>query len=161
MSELMKNFDVNKRKYSIVKMDAFNIVHFNLRFAELLTAHNVTNAGSLQEAGARLFSVLNRAEHDELLFWLLSQSQAQIVGDTPETTQYLSDWDTVNYVLPSSDVADLYSVALECLKFSILPALEQLKKNTGLAVTVNPASMLSDFLRSLATKLKPNSPSGE
>lgn len=158
---MIHNFEVNKRKFSIVKMDAFNIVHFNLRFAELLAAHGVTNAGSLKEAGGRLFTLINRAEHDELLFWLLTQSQAQIVGDTEQETQYLTDWDTINFVLPSSDVADLYSVALECLKFSIFPALEQLKKNTGLEVPGNPANMLSGFLRSLTSKLEQKSSSGE
>lgn len=158
---MIKNFEINERKFSIVKMDAFNIVHFNLRFAELLTSHNVAGAGSLAEAGGRLFALVNRDEHDELLFWLLVQSQAQIVGETEEKTQYLNDWDTINFALPSSDVADIYSVALECFKYSILPALEQLKKNTGLVVTANPANMLSGFLRSLTSKLEPKSQSGE
>lgn len=73
---------------------------------------------------SKIFGVLNREDHDELLFTLLAKSRAQLV----DNGEFLDSWDAVNTNFTAANIADVYLVALECLKLSILPVTAGLKK---------------------------------
>ncbi|MNV65835.1 hypothetical protein D3C71_1585570 [compost metagenome] len=118
-------------------------------------------SGSLIEAAGRLFTVLNRDDHDEILFSLLEKSRAQCV----DNSMYINSWGEVNATFSVDTVADVYLVALECVKFSIAPVAEGLKKNIGLDVGMNlqgnMQGLLKGFLTNLIQPSAPVSHSGE
>lgn len=158
---LIKRFGIHGKNFVIVKMDPFNAIHFQLRIMELLAKHQVNVSGSLIEAAGRLFAVLNRADHDEILFSVLEKSRAQCT----DNSQFLNSWGEVNVTFTAEDVADVYLVALECVKFSILPVLNGLKKNTGLDMAAslpgNMRELLTVVQKILMKPSAPASPSGE
>lgn len=78
---------------------------------------------SILSMSAKVFGMLNREDHDELLFTLLEKSGVQAV----ETGNPLTNWDEVNLNFTAENIADIYLVALECLKLSILPVTAGLK----------------------------------
>lgn len=161
MDELTKKFQVGERDYSIVKMDPFSAIHFQLRIMELLAKHEVNVSTNLLEAAGRLFTLLNRDDHDEILFSLLEKSRAQCVTNG----MMLNEWGAINATFSVGNIAELYLVALECVKFSIAPVAEGLKKSIGLDVTVNLQSgvkqLLTGFLNTLTQPPAPPSQSGE
>lgn len=161
MEELTKEVQAGDKKFSIVKMDPFSAVHFQLRIMELLAKHEVNVSTSLLEAAGRLFTLLNREDHDEILFTLLKQSRVQCV----DNGMLLDEWGAINATFGVNNIADLYLVALECVKFSITPVVEGLKKNTGLDVTGNlPGSireLLTGWLKNLTQPSAQPSQSGE
>lgn len=105
-------------------MSAFDAVHFNLRVAEILAKHGISQVESILSMSSKIFGMLNREDHDELLFTLLSKSRAQLV----DNGEFLDSWDAVNTNFTAANIADVYLVALECLKLSILPVTAGLKK---------------------------------
>lgn len=157
MDDSIKIIPIKGQKFSIVRMSAFDAVHFNLRVAEILAKHGINQVESILTMSAKIFGVLNREDHDELLFTLLEKSRAQIV----ESGEYLDSWEAVNANFTASDIANVYLVALECLKLSILPVTEGLKKNIGLdtAGTMQGAmrQLFSALLKTLTEPSAPNS----
>ncbi|MCF0037309.1 hypothetical protein LZ669_20130 [Citrobacter freundii] len=142
-------------------MSAFDAVHFNLRVAEILAKHGISQVESILSMSSKIFGMLNREDHDELLFTLLSQSRAQQV----DTGAFLDSWDAVNTNFTAENIADVYLVALECLKLSILPVTAGLKKNIGLdtAATMQGAmrQLFNALLKTLTEPSAQNSSSGE
>ena len=69
------------------------------------------------------------------------------------------------YTVTGSGIADVYLLALECLKLSILPVTAGLKKNIGLdtAATMQGAmrQLFSALLKTLTPPSAQNSSSGE
>lgn len=124
MDNPIKHVTVNDKQYCIVRMSAFDAIHFNLRVAEILAKHGVSQVESILSMSAKVFGMLNREDHDELLFTLLEKSGVQAV----ETGNPLTNWDEVNLNFTAENIADIYLVALECLKLSILPVTAGLKK---------------------------------
>ncbi|BDN97294.1 TPA: phage tail assembly chaperone [Citrobacter braakii] len=161
MDESIKQVEVNGKTYTIVRMSAFDAIHFNLRVAEILAKHGISQVESILTMSAKIFGVLNREDHDELLFTLLKNSHAQIA----ENGEFIDSWDAVNINFTAGDVADVYLVALECLKLSVLPVTAGLKKNIGLdtAVTMQGAmrQLFSALLKTLTQPSAQNSSSGE
>lgn len=142
-------------------MSAFDAVHFNLRVAEILAKHGISQVESILSMSSKIFGMLNREDHDELLFTLLSQSRAQQV----DTGAFLDSWDAVNTNFTAENIADVYLVALECLKLSILPVTAGLKKNIGLdtAATMQGAmrQLFNALLKTLTEPSAQSSSSGE
>lgn len=142
-------------------MSAFDAVHFNLRVAEILAKHGINQVESILSMSSKIFGMLNREDHDELLFTLLSQSRAQQV----DTGAFLDSWDAVNTNFTAENIADVYLVALECLKLSILPVTAGLKKNIGLdtAATMQGAmrQLFNALLKTLTEPSSQSSSSGE
>lgn len=161
MTELIKEVSINKRKFNIVKMSAFDAVHFQLRIMELIAKHGINISGSLMEAAGRAFTLLNREDHDEIIFQLLKTSRVQCV----DNGTMLEDWGALDVTFGANDIADVYLVAMECVKFSIAPVAEGLKKNIGLDVSLNVQSsvkaLLNGFLNTLTPQSEQKSPSGE
>ncbi|EHW4363677.1 hypothetical protein K2625_000359 [Salmonella enterica subsp. enterica serovar Abony] len=161
MDDSIKHVEINGKKYCIIRMSAFDAIHFNLRVAEILAKHGISQVESILSMSSKIFGMLNREDHDELLFTLLSKSRAQLV----DNGEFLDSWDAVNTNFTAANIADVYLVALECLKLSILPVTAGLKKNIGLdtAATMQGA-MLQLFNALLKTLTEPsvqNSSSGE
>ena len=161
MDDSIKHITINEQKYCIVRMSAFDAIHFNLRVAEILAKHGISQVESILSMSSKIFGMLNREDHDELLFTLLSQSRAQLV----ESGEFLDSWDAVNTNFTAANIADVYLVALECLKLSILPVTAGLKKNIGLdtAATMQGAmrQLFSALLKTLTGTSAQNSSSGE
>ncbi|MCM5695346.1 MULTISPECIES: hypothetical protein [unclassified Leclercia] len=124
MDNGIKHVEVNDKAYCIIRMSAFDAIHFNLRVAEILSKHGISQVESILTMSSKIFGVLNRADHDELLFTLLEKSRAQDV----ESGNFLTSWDEVNLHFTPDNIADVYLLALECLKLSILPVTAGLKK---------------------------------
>ncbi|WP_234625614.1 phage tail assembly chaperone [Citrobacter freundii] len=161
MDDSIKHVEINGQKYCIIRMSAFDAVHFNLRVAEILAKHGISQVESILSMSSKIFGMLNREDHDELLFTLLSQSRAQQV----DTGAFLDSWDAVNTNFTAENIADVYLVALECLKLSILPVTAGLKKNIGLdtAATMQGAmrQLFNALLKTLTEPSAQNSSSGE
>lgn len=161
MSDLIKEISVNKRKFTIVKMSAFDAIHFKLRIMELIAKHGINVSGSMMEAAGRAFTLLNREDHDEILFQLLKKSRVQCM----ENEMLLEDWGALDATFGADNIADVYLVALECVKFSIAPVAEGLKKNIGLDMNLNLQSSVKGLLNAWLKTLTPPSeqklPSGE
>ncbi|HAT3771643.1 TPA: hypothetical protein I8627_004534 [Citrobacter freundii] len=161
MDDSIKHVEINGQKYCIIRMSAFDAVHFNLRVAEILAKHGISQVESILSMSSKIFGMLNREDHDELLFTLLSQSRAQQV----DTGAFLDSWDAVNTNFTAENIADVYLVALECLKLSILPVTAGLKKNIGLdtAATMQGAmrQLFNALLKTLTEPSSQNSSSGE
>ncbi|HCC5980205.1 TPA: hypothetical protein M7904_003495 [Citrobacter freundii] len=161
MDDSIKHVEINGKKYCIIRMSAFDAVHFNLRVAEILAKHGINQVESILSMSSKIFGMLNREDHDELLFTLLSQSRAQQV----DTGAFLDSWDAVNTNFTAENIADVYLVALECLKLSILPVTAGLKKNIGLdtAATMQGAmrQLFNALLKTLTEPSAQNSSSGE
>lgn len=161
MDDSIKHVEINGKKYCIIRMSAFDAVHFNLRVAEILAKHGISQVESILSMSSKIFGMLNREDHDELLFTLLSQSRAQQV----DTGAFLDSWDAVNTNFTAENIADVYLVALECLKLSILPVTAGLKKNIGLdtAATMQGAmrQLFNALLKALTEPSAQNSSSGE
>lgn len=161
MDDSIKHVEINGKKYCIIRMSAFDAVHFNLRVAEILAKHGISQVESILSMSSKIFGMLNREDHDELLFTLLSQSRAQQV----DTGAFLDSWDAVNTNFTAENIADVYLVALECLKLSILPVTAGLKKNIGLdtAATMQGAmrQLFNALLKTLTEPSAQNSSSGE
>lgn len=142
-------------------MSAFDAIHFNLRVAEILAKHGISQVESILSMSSKIFGMLNREDHDELLFTLLSKSRAQLV----DNGEFLDSWDAVNTNFTAANIADVYLVALECLKLSILPVTAGLKKNIGLdtAATMQGAmrQLFNALLKTLTEPSVQNSSSGE
>ncbi|ENZ3216579.1 hypothetical protein ACGGYM_004770 [Salmonella enterica] len=142
-------------------MSAFDAIHFNLRVAEILAKHGISQVESILSMSSKIFGMLNREDHDELLFTLLSKSRAQLV----DNGEFLDSWDAVNTNFTAANIADVYLVALECLKLSILPVTAGLKKNIGLdtAATMQGAmrQLFNALLKTLTEPSAQNSSSGE
>ena len=142
-------------------MSAFDAVHFNLRVAEILAKHGISQVESILSMSSKIFGMLNREDHDELLFTLLSKSRAQLV----DNGEFLDSWDAVNTNFTAANIADVYLVALECLKLSILPVTAGLKKNIGLdtAATMQGAmrQLFNALLKTLSEPSAQSSSSGE
>ncbi|EOC6209813.1 phage tail assembly chaperone [Citrobacter freundii] len=142
-------------------MSAFDAVHFNLRVAEILAKHGISQVESILSMSSKIFGMLNREDHDELLFTLLSKSRAQLV----DNGEFLDSWDAVNTNFTAANIADVYLVALECLKLSILPVTAGLKKNIGLdtAATMQGAmrQLFNALLKTLTEPSAQSSSSGE
>ncbi|MGK4381006.1 phage tail assembly chaperone [Citrobacter youngae] len=142
-------------------MSAFDAVHFNLRVAEILAKHGINQVESILSMSSKIFGMLNREDHDELLFTLLSKSRAQLV----DNGEFLDSWDAVNTNFTAANIADVYLVALECLKLSILPVTAGLKKNIGLdtAATMQGAmrQLFNALLKTLTEPSTQSSSSGE
>ncbi|WP_326928895.1 hypothetical protein [Citrobacter sp. RHBSTW-00881] len=142
-------------------MSAFDAVHFNLRVAEILAKHGISQVESILSMSSKIFGMLNREDHDELLFTLLSKSRAQLV----DNGEFLDSWDAVNTNFTAANIADVYLVALECLKLSILPVTAGLKKNIGLdtAATMQGAmrQLFNSLLKTLTEPSAQSSSSGE
>ena len=113
------------------------------------------------EAAGRAFTLLNREDHDEIIFQLLKTSRVQCV----DNGTMLEDWGALDVTFGANDIADVYLVAMECVKFSIAPVAEGLKKNIGLDVSLNVQSsvkaLLNGFLNTLTPQSEQKSPSGE
>lgn len=156
MDDSIKHVEINGQKYCIIRMSAFDAVHFNLRVAEILAKHGISQVESILSMSSKIFGMLNREDHDELLFTLLSKSRAQLV----DNGEFLDSWDAVNTNFTAANIADVYLVALECLKLSILPVTAGLKKNIGLdtAATMQGA-MRQLFNALLKTWTEPSSQS--
>ncbi|EMD6526644.1 phage tail assembly chaperone [Citrobacter freundii] len=161
MDDSIKHVEINGKKYCIIRMSAFDAVHFNLRVAEILAKHGINQVESILSMSSKIFGMLNREDHDELLFTLLSQSRAQQV----DTGAFLDSWDAVNTNFTAENIADVYLVALECLKLSILPVTAGLKKNIGLdtAATMQGAmrQLFNALLKTLTEPSSQSSSSGE
>lgn len=161
MDNSIKQVEVNGKAYCIIRMSAFDAIHFNLRVAEILSKHGISQVESILTMSSKIFGVLNRADHDELLFTLLEKSRAQDV----ESGNFLTSWDEVNLHFTPDNIADVYLLALECLKLSILPVTAGLKKNIGLdtAATIQGAmrQLFSALLKTLTPQSAQNSSSGE
>lgn len=161
MDDSIKHVEINGQKYCIIRMSAFDAVHFNLRVAEILAKHGISQVESILSMSSKIFGMLNREDHDELLFTLLSQSRAQQV----DTGAFLDSWDAVNTNFTAANIADVYLVALECLKLSILPVTAGLKKNIGLdtAATMQGAmrQLFNALLKTLTEPSAQSSSSGE
>lgn len=161
MDDSIKHVEINGRKFCVVRMSAFDAIHFNLRVAEILAKHGISQVESILSMSSKIFGVLNREDHDELLFTLLEKSRAQLV----DNGEFLDSWDAVNTNFTATNIADVYLVALECLKLSILPVTAGLKKNIGLdtAGTMQGAmrQLLSALLKTLTEPSAPNLSSGE
>lgn len=161
MDDSIKHVEINGKKYCIIRMSAFDAVHFNLRVAEILAKHGINQVESILSMSSKIFGMLNREDHDELLFTLLSQSRAQQV----DTGAFLDSWDAVNTNFTAANIADVYLVALECLKLSILPVTAGLKKNIGLdtAATMQGAmrQLFNALLKTLTEPSTQSSSSGE
>lgn len=149
MNESIKHVEINGRKYVIARMSAFDAVHFNLRVAEVLAKHGINQVESILSMSTKIFGMLNRADHDELLFTLLEQSQVQIV----DNGAYLNNWDAVNGQFTAENIADVYLIALECLRMSILPVTAGLKKNIGLDTSVKMQDAARKLLNALLQTL--------
>ena len=161
MDDSIKHVEINGRKFCVVRMSAFDAIHFNLRVAEILAKHGISQVESILSMSSKIFGVLNREDHDELLFTLLAKSRAQLV----DNGEFLDSWDAVNTNFTATNIADVYLVALECLKLSILPVTAGLKKNIGLdtAATMQGAmrQLFSALLKTLTEPSAQNSSSGE
>lgn len=161
MDDSIKHVEINGKKYCIIRMSAFDAVHFNLRVAEILAKHGINQVESILSMSSKIFGMLNREDHDELLFTLLSKSRAQLVGNG----EFLDSWDAVNTNFTAANIADVYLVALECLKLSILPVTAGLKKNIGLdtAATMQGAmrQLFNALLKTLTEPSTQSSSSGE
>ena len=161
MDDSIKHVEINGRKFCVVRMSAFDAIHFNLRVAEILAKHGISQVESILSMSSKIFGVLNREDHDELLFTLLTKSRAQLV----DNGEFLDSWDAVNTNFTATNIADVYLVALECLKLSILPVTAGLKKNIGLdtAGTMQGAmrQLFSALLKTLTEPSAQNSSSGE
>ncbi|CAM7695414.1 Phage tail assembly chaperone protein, TAC [Citrobacter freundii] len=161
MDDSIKHVEINGQKYCIIRMSAFDAVHFNLRVAEILAKHGISQVESILSMSSKIFGMLNREDHDELLFTLLSKSRAQLV----DNGEFLDSWDAVNTNFTAANIADVYLVALECLKLSILPVTVGLKKNTGLdtAATMQGAmrQLFNALLKTLTEPSAQSSSSGE
>ncbi|TNV17881.1 hypothetical protein FH968_17640 [Buttiauxella sp. B2] len=161
MSELMKEITINGRKFNIVKMSAFDAIHFKLRIMELIAKHGINVSGSMMEAAGRAFTLLNREDHDEIIFRLLTTSRVQCM----DNEMPLEDWGSLDATFGADNIADVYLVALECVKFSVAPVAEGLKKNIGLDISINIQSsartLLSAWLKTLTPVSEQKSPSGE
>lgn len=147
--ESIKHVEINKRKYTIARMSAFDAVHFNLRVAEVLAKHGINQVESILSMSGKIFGMLNREDHDELLFTLLEQSQVQIV----DNGEYLNNWDALNTQFTAENISDVYLVALECLRMSILPVTTGLKKNIGLDTSVKMQDAARKLLNALLQTL--------
>ncbi|WP_336241188.1 phage tail assembly chaperone [Citrobacter freundii] len=145
MDDSIKHVEINGQKYCIIRMSAFDAVHFNLRVAEILAKHGISQVESILSMSSKIFGMLNREDHDELLFTLLSKSRAQLV----DNGEFLDSWDAVNTNFTAANIADVYLVALECLKLSILPVTAGLKKNIGL----DTAAIMQGAMRQLFNAL--------
>lgn len=161
MDDSIKHVEINGRKFCVIRMSAFDAIHFNLRVAEILAKHGISQVESILSMSSKIFGVLNRKDHDELLFTLLTKSRAQLV----DNGEFLDSWDAVNTNFTATNIADVYLVALECLKLSILPVTAGLKKNIGLdtAGTMQGAmrQLFSALLKTLTEPSAQNSSSGE
>lgn len=161
MDDSIKHVEINGRKFCVIRMSAFDAIHFNLRVAEILAKHGISQVESILSMSSKIFGVLNREDHDELLFTLLAKSRAQLV----DNGEFLDSWDAVNTNFTATNIADVYLVALECLKLSILPVTAGLKKNIGLdtAGTMQGAMrhLFSALLKTLTETSAQNSSSGE
>ncbi|CAM3297674.1 hypothetical protein SB6411_02124 [Klebsiella spallanzanii] len=161
MDDSIKHVEINGRKFCVIRMSAFDAIHFNLRVAEILAKHGISQVESILSMSSKIFGVLNREDHDELLFTLLTKSRAQLV----DNGEFLDSWDAVNTNFTATNIADVYLVALECLKLSILPVTAGLKKNIGLdtAGTMQGAmrKLFSALLKTLTEPSAQNSSSGE
>ncbi|HGF8465318.1 TPA: phage tail assembly chaperone [Salmonella enterica subsp. enterica] len=161
MDDSIKHVEINGKKYCIIRMSAFDAIHFNLRVAEILAQHGISQVESILSMSSKIFGMLNREDHDELLFTLLSKSRAQLV----DNGEFLDSWDAVNTNFTAANIADVYLVALECLKLSILPVTAGLKKNIGLdtAATMQGAmrQLFNALLKTLTEPSVQNSSSGE
>ncbi|EDK0168680.1 hypothetical protein GFP94_05480 [Salmonella enterica] len=161
MDDSIKHVEINGKKYCIIRMSAFDAIHFNLRVAEILAKHGISQVESILSMSSKIFGMLNREDHDELLFTLLSKSRAQLV----DNGEFLDSWDAVNTNFTAANIADVYLVALECLKLSILPVTAGLKKNIGLdtAATMQGAmrQLFTALLKTLTEPSVQNSSSGE
>ncbi|AUV43551.1 MULTISPECIES: phage tail assembly chaperone [Citrobacter freundii complex] len=161
MDDSIKHIEINGQKYCIIRMSAFDAVHFNLRVAEILAKHGISQVESILSMSSKIFGMLNREDHDELLFTLLSKSRAQLV----DNGEFLDSWDAVNTNFTAANIADVYLVALECLKLSILPVTAGLKKNIGLdtAATMQGAmrQLFNALLKTLTEPSAQSSSSGE
>ncbi|HGE7341874.1 TPA: phage tail assembly chaperone [Citrobacter youngae] len=161
MDDSIKHVEINGKKYCIIRMSAFDAVHFNLRVAEILAKHGINQVESILSMSSKIFGMLNREDHDELLFTLLSKSRAQLV----DNGEFLDSWDAVNTNFTAANIADVYLVALECLKLSILPVTAGLKKNIGLdtAATMQGAmrQLFNALLKTLTEPSTQSSSSGE
>ncbi|EAA7901432.1 TPA: phage tail assembly chaperone [Salmonella enterica subsp. enterica serovar Thompson] len=161
MDDSIKHVEINGKKYCIIRMSAFDAIHFNLRVAEILAKHGISQVESILSMSSKIFGMLNREDHDELLFTLLSKSRAQLV----DNGEFLNSWDAVNTNFTAANIADVYLVALECLKLSILPVTAGLKKNIGLdtAATMQGAmrQLFNALLKTLTEPSAQNSSSGE
>ncbi|EBV3278490.1 hypothetical protein DOH34_14770 [Salmonella enterica subsp. enterica serovar Wangata] len=161
MDDSIKHVEINGKKYCIIRMSAFDAIHFNLRVAEILAKHGISQVESILSMSSKIFGMLNREDHDELLFTLLSKSRAQLV----DNREFLDSWDAVNTNFTAANIADVYLVALECLKLSILPVTAGLKKNIGLdtAATMQGAmrQLFNALLKTLTEPSVQNSSSGE
>ena len=161
MDDSINHVEINGQKYCIIRLSAFDAVHFNLRVAEILAKHGISQVESILSMSSKIFGMLNREDHDELLFTLLSQSRAQQV----DTGAFLDSWDAVNTNFTAENIADVYLVALECLKLSILPVTAGLKKNIGLdtAATMQGAmrQLFNALLKTLTEPSSQSSSSGE
>ncbi|EDQ9664337.1 TPA: hypothetical protein N2F65_003445 [Salmonella enterica] len=161
MDDSIKHVEINGKKYCIIRMSAFDAIHFNLRVAEILAKHGISQVESILSMSSKIFGMLNREDHDELLFTLLSKSRAQLVYNG----EFLDSWDAVNTNFTAANIADVYLVALECLKLSILPVTAGLKKNIGLdtAATMQGAmrQLFNALLKTLTEPSVQNSSSGE
>lgn len=161
MDDSIKHVEINGQKYCIIRMSAFDAVHFNLRVAEILAKHGISQVESILSMSSKIFGMLNREDHDELLFTLLSKSRDQLV----DNGEFLDSWDVVNTNFTAANIADVYLVALECLKLSILPVTAGLKKNIGLdtAATMQGAmrQLFNALLKTLTEPSAQSSSSGE
>ncbi|EAA4074438.1 hypothetical protein E2G55_18655 [Salmonella enterica subsp. enterica serovar Napoli] len=161
MDDSIKHVEINGKKYCIIRMSAFDAIHFNLRVAEILAKHGISQVESILSMSSKIFGMLNREDHDELLFTLLSKSRAQLV----DNGEFLDSWDAVNTNFTAANIADVYLVALECLKLSIIPVTAGLKKNIGLdtAATMQGAmrQLFNALLKTLTEPSVQNSSSGE
>ncbi|QLV92889.1 hypothetical protein HV270_12685 [Citrobacter freundii] len=161
MDDSIKHVEINGQKYCIIRMSAFDAVHFNLRVAEILAKHGISQVESILSMSSKIFGMLNREDHDELLFTLLSKSRAQLV----DNGEFLDSWDAFNTNFTAANIADVYLVALECLKLSILPVTAGLKKNIGLdtAATMQGAmrQLFNALLKTLTEPSAQSSSSGE
>ena len=161
MDDSIKHVEINGQKYCIIRMSDFDAVHFNLRVAEILAKHGISQVESILSMSSKIFGMLNREDHDELLFTLLSKSRAQLV----DNGEFLDSWDAVNTNFTAANIADVYLVALECLKLSILPVTAGLKKNIGLdtAATMQGAmrQLFNALLKTLTEPSAQSSSSGE
>ncbi|MGY9961648.1 phage tail assembly chaperone [Citrobacter freundii] len=149
MDDSIKHVEINGQKYCIIRMSAFDAVHFNLRVAEILAKHGISQVESILSMSSKIFGMLNREDHDELLFTLLSKSRAQLV----DNGEFLDSWDAVNTNFTAANIADVYLVALECLKLSILPVTAGLKKNIGLDTAATMQGAMRQLFNALLKTL--------
>ena len=149
MDDSIKHVEINGRKFCVVRMSAFDAIHFNLRVAEILAKHGISQVESILSMSSKIFGVLNREDHDELLFTLLAKSRAQLV----DNGEFLDSWDAVNTNFTATNIADVYLVALECLKLSILPVTAGLKKKYWSGHSGNDAGSHAATVQRLAENL--------